>query len=125
MGEAKPAVPLIKKDLKIKSKSPVVSPIQARLDELLKKPPTKTSFWETSQGKAAVLALDRLKEDIAEKEGKSFFQPDRIAQWRRSHKPAPGCQRQGRLKRVDTSAKDNSERPRKPLGTIDQNNRGK
>ena len=127
--------------MKIKSKSPVVSPIQAKLDELLKKPPTKTSFWETSQGKAVVFALNKLKEDIAKKEGKvsenvgsqspprqtqevkSFFQPDRIAQWRRSHKPAPGSQRQGRLKRVDTNAKDGSERPRKPLGTIDQNNR--
>ena len=110
---------------------------------MLKKPPTKTSFWETSQGKAAVFALNKLKEDIAKKEGKasdnvgpqspprqkqevkSFFQPDRITQWRRSLKAAPGSQRQGRLKRVDTNAKDSSEKSRKPLETIDQNNRGK
>ena len=43
---------VIKKDLKILSKSPVLTPIQAKLDNLLKKQPTQTTFWETRQGKA-------------------------------------------------------------------------
>jgi len=134
-------MPVIKKDLKIRSKSPVVSPIQAKLDNLLKKQPTQTTFWETRQGKAAVFALAKLKEDQTKTNGgpscqavvlqlpppqkpevRSFFRPERIANWRRSVRPG-----QGRLKRVDCSGLGSSEGQgaRKPLGSINPNISGK
>ena len=134
-------MPAIKMDLKIRSKSPVVSPIQAKLDNLLDKQPTKTSFWETRQGKDAVFALAKLKGDQTKTDGsaseafvslpppptkqevRSFFKPERITNWRRSIRPAPGAARQGRLKRVDCSGLDSQDgqRSRKPLGSINQN----
>ena len=137
---------VIQKDLKIRSKSPVKSPIQAKLDNLLKKQPTQTTFWETKQGKAAVFALAKLKEDQTKKDGasggeavvfqppptqkqevKSFFKPERITNWRRSLKPAPGSQRQGRLKRVDHNDLNSldGQGTRKPLGFINPNVSGK
>ena len=126
-------------DLKIRSKSPVVSPIQAKLDNLLDKQPTKTTFWETRQGKAAVFALAKLKGDQTKTDGsaseavvsqpppptkqevRSFFKPERITNWRRS---AP---RQGRLKRVDYSGLTSldGQADRKPLGSISLNVSGK
>ena len=139
-------VPVIKKDLIIQPKSPVLTPIQAKLDNLLKKQPTQTTFWETRQGKAAVFALAKLKEDHQTKtdgstseavvcqppppqkqEVRSFFKPERITNWRRSVRPAPGAARQGRLKRVDCSGLDSldGQGPRKPLGSINQNVCGK
>jgi len=141
-----PEVPVIKKDLTVKSKSPVISPIQAKLDNMLKKQPTQTTFWETRQGKAAVFALAKLKEDQTKNEGgpseavvfqpppppkqqevRSFFKPERITNWRRSLKPSQGAQRQGRLKRVDYSCLDNpgGQDSRQPLGSINPNVGGK
>ena len=85
-----------------------MTPIQDKLDNLLKKQPTQTTFWETRQGKSAVFALAKLKEDQTKNDGgsgevvvfqpppsqkqdlKSFFKPERITNWRRSIKPAPG-----------------------------------
>ena len=138
-------MPVIKKGLKIRSKSPVLTPIQAKLDNLLKKQPTQTTFWETRQGKAAVFALAKLKEDptkndegsgeavvfqpppTKKQDVKSFFKPERITNWRRSVKPAPGSQRQGRLKRVDYNDLDSldGQGSRKPLGFINPNVSGK
>ena len=136
---------IIKKDLKIRSRSPVMTPIQDKLDNLLKKQPTQTTFWETRQGKSAVFALAKLKEDQTKNDGgsgevvvfqpppsqkqdlKSFFKPERITNWRRSVKPAPGSQRQGRLKRVDYNDIESlvGQGSRKPLGSINPNVSGK
>jgi len=138
-------MPVIKKDLKIRSKSPVLTPIRAKLDNLLKKQPTQTTFWETRQGKAALFALAKLKEDqtkndedsgeavvfqpspTQKRDVKSFFKPERITNWRRSVKPAPGIQRHGRLKRVDYNDLDSLDGlgSRKPLGFINPNVSGK
>ena len=134
-------LPVIKKDLIIQPKSPALTPVQAKLENLLKKQPTQTTFWETRQGKAAVFALAKLKEDQTKTDGstaeavvcqppppqkqevRSFFKPERITNWRRSIRPAPGAARQGRLKRVDCSGLDSQDgqRSRKPLGSINQN----
>ena len=60
---------VIQKDLTIRFKPHVKGPIQAKLDNLLKKQPTQANFWETNQGKAAVFALEKLKEDQTKDDG--------------------------------------------------------
>jgi len=112
--------------------------------------PSKSSYWETSQGKAAVFALAKLKADTGESESDNrgtgqaivssppakkamtvtpFFKPEKMKLWRRSTKPAAGGH--VRLKRVDGGGQPGENEDigdtsaRKPLATLDQNSRAK
>ena len=105
--------------------------------------PSKPSYWETSQGKAAVFALAKLKADTSECHSDNrgtdqaivssppakkamtvtpFFKPEKMKLWRRSTKPAAGGH--VRLKRIDGGSQpgENEDtedmRVRKPLATL-------
>ena len=108
-------------------------PMQETKEETKTPRPRAKSFWQHGEGKAAISALSQIKsEQPKAKERlvtaktptpkprvvKPFFKPEKqsLGQWRRS--TAPGVQRTGRLKRVDTTETAGGARTRRPLADI-------